>query len=107
MRIIAPLLKMGLSGGAIYVVANQGVFSISQKETIEASKQISNSLHGLDSYFDRVKIPVGLSKQDFVEYWNTGVLVTIGALASLPSDSKELASRGLNYLKQEIGKQIK
>ncbi|GFQ73789.1 hypothetical protein TNCT_258321, partial [Trichonephila clavata] len=52
-------------------------------------------------------IPIGFSKQDFVDYWNTGVLVTIGALSSLPSDSKELASRGLNYLKEEIGKQIK
>ncbi|GFR22718.1 hypothetical protein TNCT_193981, partial [Trichonephila clavata] len=71
MRIIAPLLKMGLSGGAIYVVANQGVFSISQKETIEASKQISNSLSGLDSYLDKVEIPIGFSKQDFVDYWNT------------------------------------
>ncbi|GFW07729.1 hypothetical protein TNCV_3918621 [Trichonephila clavipes] len=57
--------------------------------------------------YPALMIPVGLSKRDFVDYWNTGVSVTIGALASLPSDSKELASRGLNYLKQEIGKQIK
>ncbi|GFU38217.1 MICOS complex subunit MIC13 [Nephila pilipes] len=107
MRIIVPLLKLGLAGGAVYVVADQGLFSISQKETIEASKKISDSVPGVDSYSDKLKIPFGFSKNDFINYWNTGVLVTIGALASLPSDSKELACRGFNYLKEEIGKQIK
>ncbi|KAF8788257.1 MICOS complex subunit MIC13-like [Argiope bruennichi] len=108
MRVVVPLLKLGLAGGAVYYVADQGLFSISQKETIDASKRISNSVPevpGLENYTN--KLSVGISKNDLINYWNTGVKVSIAALASLPADTKELASRGYHYMKEELGKQMK
>ncbi|GBN89117.1 hypothetical protein AVEN_205763-1, partial [Araneus ventricosus] len=71
-----PLLKLGLAGGAVYVVADQGLFSINQKETIDASKRISDSvpeIPGLDSYTN--KLSVGISKNELINYWNTGLKV--------------------------------
>ncbi|GIY88250.1 MICOS complex subunit MIC13 [Caerostris darwini] len=111
MRVIVPILKLSLAGGAVYAIAEQGLFSISQKETIDASKRISDAVPNVDSYIGKGSVsnwvPAGISKKDLINYWNKGVKVSIGALSTLPADTKDLASRGYDYMKEEIGKQVK
>ncbi|KFM70742.1 hypothetical protein X975_08942, partial [Stegodyphus mimosarum] len=105
MRIISPLLKLGLGGGTIYFAVNQGLFSDDQKKSIEASKKFSKSVPAFDPYLE--KIPKVMSKEELINYWNTGVKISISALASLPDNTKEAFIKGVNYLKEEIKNQLK
>ncbi|KAG8180742.1 hypothetical protein JTE90_004697 [Oedothorax gibbosus] len=108
MKVIRPLLKLGGSGGAIYLAVEQGLFSPSQKETIEASKKITSMASELDTYD---VVPKNLNQFstndiDFAGYWNTGVKATTNALASFPSDAAGLVVCGYAHLKKEIKKQL-
>ncbi|XP_054711871.1 uncharacterized protein LOC129221413 [Uloborus diversus] len=104
MKLARSLLKLGLGGGAVYFVVNQGVFSHSQSESIGASKKIAESIPGFEPYLQ--KIPSVMSKQELINYWNSGVKITVSALASLPDDTKDATSRGFHYLQEELKNQM-
>uniref|UniRef100_A0A2L2Y7U9 MICOS complex subunit MIC13 n=1 Tax=Parasteatoda tepidariorum TaxID=114398 RepID=A0A2L2Y7U9_PARTP len=105
MRLFSSLLKVGISGGALYFAIDQDLFSINQKESIDASKKVIGTLPGLEDYSKKVEI--GITKNDVINYWNSGIKTAISALASLPANSKEAFHLGMNYVTDEIKNQMK
>ncbi|KAI4460111.1 micos complex subunit mic13 [Holotrichia oblita] len=105
-------VKLGLAGGAVYYVADQGVW----KDSTETTKLYGKINEGLKPYLQEAKaqIPIEIpelpktSKISYLtkQYWNQGVSATFRFIGNLPSHIVDWSSKGIDAAKnnEEIKK---
>ncbi|CAH0559605.1 unnamed protein product [Brassicogethes aeneus] len=110
MGIIGFAVKVGLAGGAVYYINNQGVWSQDSQESVKTYNNIKTSIN---PYIDDIKaqIPIELPKipetdnlwQMGRQYWNKGVQATFQHLSNSPQYIKEWTQNGLNSAMENEG----
>ncbi|KAK9739083.1 MICOS complex subunit MIC13, QIL1 [Popillia japonica] len=105
-------VKLGLAGGAVYYVADQGVW----KDSTETTKLYEKINEGLKPYLQEAKaqIPIEipeLPKSSRISYltklyWNQGVLASFRFIGDLPSHAVDWTNKGIAAVKnnEEIKK---